>query len=468
MTNRLAATVVLMVATFMDLMDSTITNVALPAISATLEATPAQLEWTLAGYVIAFATLLITGGRLGDIFGRRSIFLIGVIGFTVASGLASLAWSGDMLVTTRVVQGAFAGIMVPQVLSSVQVMFAPEERGPIFGVVGALSAIGAIAGLLLGGWLVTADVLGTGWRSIFLINVPVGILLVAATVLFVPNSRSEHPVGLDLAGVALGALAVFLVVFPLTDGRAAGWAWWIWMMLVAAPFAIGLFIRQQRRKLSADGTALLPLPLFQNRGFSSGLLVQVVSSVGNGGYSLVLLFYMQAALGFTAFSAGLALLPIGIGSMIGTPVAMLIMKRLGKQAVLLGGALQAAAFGWVMMVIKSEGSDLSGWSLTPALTVAGIGMMVLIMPQTSIALDTVPTSEAGAASGTFTTFGQVGMVLGVALAGAVYFGEISDTSDAQAAVTAGLWVIIAAYALAGIAALTMPSVQIGSKEDGET
>ena len=120
------------------------------------------------------------------------------------------------------------------------------------------------------------------------------------------------------------------------------------MMLVAAPFAIGLFIRQQRRKLSADGTALLPLPLFQNRGFSSGLLVQVVSSVGNGGYSLVLLFYMQAALGFTAFSAGLALLPIGIGSMIGTPVAMLLMKRLGKQAVLLGGALQAAAFGWVI------------------------------------------------------------------------------------------------------------------------
>ena len=137
-------------------------------------------------------------------------------------------------------------------------------------------------------------------------------------------------------------------------------------------------------------------------------------------------------------------------------------------AVLLGGALQAAAFGWVMMVIKSEGSDLSGWSLTPALTVAGIGMMVLIMPQTSIALDTVPTSEAGAASGTFTTFGQVGMVLGVALAGAVYFGEISDTSDAQAAVTAGLGVIIAAYALAGIAALTMPSLHIGSKEDGET
>ena len=462
MTNRLAATVVLMVTTFMDLMDSTITNVALPAISATLEATPAQLEWTLAGYVIAFATLLITGGRLGDIFGRRSIFLIGVIGFTVASGLASLAWSGDMLVTTRVVQGAFAGIMVPQVLSSVQVMFAPEERGPIFGVVGALSAIGAIAGLLLGGWLVTADVLGTGWRSIFLINVPVGILLVAATVLFVPNSRSEHPVGLDLAGVALGALAVFLVVFPLTDGRAAGWAWWIWMMLVAAPFAIGLFIRQQRRKLSADGTALLPLPLFQNRGFSSGLLVQVVSSVGNGGYSLVLLFYMQAALGFTAFSAGLVLLPIGIGSMIGTPVAMLLMKRLGRRAVLLGGAIQAAAFGWVMFVINSEGS------LTPALTVAGIGMMVLIMPQTSIALDAVPTAEAGAASGTFTTFGQVGMVLGVALAGAVYFGEISETDDAQTAATAGLWVIIAAYALAGIAALTMPSVQIGSKEDSET
>src|SRR5699024_7040581 len=179
-----------MVAMFMDLMDSTITNVALPTIGAELGATPEQLEWTLAGYIIAFATLWITGGRLGDIFGRRRTFVVGVVGFTLASFWAALTQTGDGLVTARVVQGAFAGVMVPQVLSSVQVMYKPEERAPVLGIVGALSALGAVGGLVFGGWLVTADLFGMGWRSIFLVNIPVGVLLVTAALLFVPESRS--------------------------------------------------------------------------------------------------------------------------------------------------------------------------------------------------------------------------------------------------------------------------------------
>lgn len=468
MTHRLTATITLMVAMLMDLMDSTITNVALPAISTDLGATPTQLEWTLVGYVVAFATLLITGGRLGDIYGRQRIFLVGVIGFTCASVFASLSWDGNILIAARIIQGAFAGIMVPQVLSSVQVMYTPEERGPVFGVIGSLNALGVIAGLLLGGWLVTANLFGTGWRSIFLINVPVGIVLTVMAFLCIPESRSEHPLRLDIVGSALGATAVILLVLPLTEGRAAGWAWWIWTLLIIAPIAIIAFVWQQHRRAAGSGTQLLPLPLFRIRSFSSGLLVQILASIGHGGFALILLFHMQAAFHFTSFEAGLTLMPIAIGSILGTPVAMFLLKKLGTWSVCLGGIMQAAAYLWVMITLEHTGDTLNGWSLLPAFALAGVGMMVLIMPQTSIALDTVPTAEAGAASGTFTTFGQVGMVLGVALAGAVYFGEISDTDDAQAAATAGLWVIIAAYALAGIAALTMPSVQIGSKEDGET
>ena len=248
MTHRVTATIILMTAMLMDLMDSTITNVALPAISTDLGATPTQLEWTLVGYVVAFATLLITGGRLGDIYGRKRIFLVGVIGFTCASMLASLAWNGNALITARIIQGAFAGVMVPQVLSSVQVMYTPEERGPVFGVIGSLNALGVITGLLLGGWLVTANLFGTGWRSIFLINVPVGIVLTVMAFLCIPESRSEHPLRLDLTGSALGATAVVLLVLPLTEGRAAGWAWWIWALLIAAPFAIIPFIWQQHRR----------------------------------------------------------------------------------------------------------------------------------------------------------------------------------------------------------------------------
>lgn len=460
MKTRLPATVILMVAMFMDLMDSTIANVALPAIGADLQATAAQLEWTIAGYVIAFATLLITGGRLGDIFGRRRIFVIGVAGFTLASLLASFALGGDMLVATRVLQGAFAGVMVPQVLASVQVMFAPEERGPIFGIVGALSALGAVAGLLLGGWLITANAFGAGWRSIFLVNVPVGVLLIIAALLLVPESRSPHPLKVDVVGTVLGALTVFLVVFPLTDGRQAEWAWWIWVMLALAPVSLALFVRQQRRRVVVDGSSLLPVALFRNRAFSSGLVVQVISSIGNGSYALVLTFYLQQALGFTPLATGLTLLPIAVGSVVATPLAMLLAAKLGRRAVPLGALLQVGAFGWAMVVLQTSSSELSGWQLVVPLALAGVGMMVLIMPQMEITLGTVPPADAGAASGTLTTLGQTGMVLGVALAGSLFFGVLADDGTALSAVTTGMWVTVGAYLLAGVTALWIPRAAV--------
>ena len=459
MSKRLIATIILMVAMFMDLMDSTITNVALPAIGADLGANAAQLEWTLAGYVIAFATLLITGGRLGDVFGRRRVFVIGVAGFTIASLLATFAQSGDALVATRIVQGGFAGIMVPQVLSTIQVMFSPEERGPILGITGALGALGAVAGLLLGGALVTANAFGMGWRGIFLVNVPIGVILIVAAMLVVPNSTAEHPLKLDLLGVALGALAVFLVVFPLTDGRQAGWAGWIWAMLAAAPFAILGFIAHQRRRQAADGSALLPMRLFHDQGFRSGLIVQVLSSVGNGGYALILLFYVQQALGFTALSAGFTILPIAIGSVIATGLAVPLAQRFGKSLTMVGGLVQAGAFAWAIAVVNARGASLTGWDLVLPLGMAGVGMMLLMMPLMGIALGTVPTTDAGAASGTLTTFGQVGMALGVAIAGAVYFGTVAGHTSqavAQQAVMGGLVVPVAAYVLAGAAALALP------------
>lgn len=457
MNQRTAATVLLMVAMLMDLMDSTITNVALPTIGTDLEATPAQLEWTLAGYVVAFAALLITAGRLGDIHGRKRIFLIGVTGFTITSAVASMAWSGDALILSRVIQGGFAGVMVPQVLSSIQVMYPPEERGPILGIAGSLTAVGAIAGLLLGGWLVTADFLGAGWRSIFLINVPVGIALVVAALLSMPESRSEHPLQLDLTGASLGTFAVILLVLPLTEGRATGWAWWIWAMLALAPVVIAMFVWQQRRRAATAGAQLLPLPLFRIRSFSTGLLVQVLSSMGHGGYTLILLFHMQYAFHFSPLDAGLTLLPLAIGSIIGAPVAIALMRHLGRWAVMLGGFMQAAAFAWTMLIVQDAPAPLSPWTLLLPMGLAGVGMMTLIMPQTSIALAEIPTADAGAASGTLTTFAQVGLVLGIALAGTAYFGAAGETNHD---VTAGLWVIITAYLLSGLAALTMPTITL--------
>jgi EmrB/QacA subfamily drug resistance transporter len=462
---------VLIVAQFMDLVDSTITNVTLVPIQRSLHATPAQLEWVMAAYMISFATLLITGGRLGDIVGRQRVFLVGVVGFGLASLAAAMAQNGDVLIGARAAQGAFAGIMVPQVLSSAQVLFKPDERAKIYGLMGALGALGSVVGLVLGGWMVTADLFGLGWRSIFLVNVPVCVLLVIATLAFVPNSTAEQPVKLDILGVVLSAAVVFLVVFPLIDGHHAKWAPWIWGMLAAAPVVGIAFVLQQRHRLRRDGSPMLPMQLFRNRGFASGLAVQTLFWMANGSYMLIIGYYLQQGLNFTSFRAGLALFAMTVGAFIGTPAAEPLSKKFGKQIIFLGGIIQAAAFAWLLLVIHSHDAKLSIWALVPPLAVAGIGLVFLVVPLLDAALATVPEADAGAASGTFNTFQQVGFALGVAVAGVIFFRQTDNTPTFEAlksGVVGGMVVTVAAFALAGITSLLLPKRRTPQTQAGGT
>jgi EmrB/QacA subfamily drug resistance transporter len=459
MTKRTLAMVTLIFAMFMDLIDSTALNTALPSIEKDLNATAAQLEWTIGGYMLAFATVLITGGRLGDIVGRRHVFVIGVAGFTLASLLASLSATGDLLVAARIAQGAFAGIMVPQVLSNVQVLYRPEERGPVFGVIGMIIALASVAGLLLGGWFVTSDAFGAGWRTIFLLNIPVGVLLVVAAFLFVPNSKAAHPVKLDLAGVLLTSAATFLLTYALFDGRHAGWPAWIWAMIIASPVLLAVFVRQQKRKLRAGGDPLLPMHLFGNRGFVSGVLVQLTFWAATGGYMLMFGYYLQKALGFSALEVGSTLVAMTLGAVIATPIVTPLLKNHGKSLIILGGVLQAASFVWVIRILADDDGGLSGWGLAIPIAVAGIGMIFQLHPLMDISLATVPPEDAGAASGTFSTFQQLGFVLGVAVGGVVFFGIATTPQTAEnleRAVTTGLWVTVTGFLLASVFALFMP------------
>lgn len=454
--SRVVATSVMLIAMFMDLVDTTIINVALPAIQLDLGATPTQLEWALGGYIVAFAVLLITGGRLGDRFGRRTIFVIGVLGFTATSWLASSAQSPELLVVARLAQGAFAGVMVPQVLSTIQVMYSPREREPIFGLLGALGALGAVTGLIAGGWLVTADPFGAGWRTIFAVNIPIGIALLVVALLVVPNSRASTPPRIDVAGVLLGAAVVFLVVFPLTDGRAAGWPWWMIAMLGVTPIAVAGFVFQQKHA-ARSGIALLPMRLFRDRGFSAGVILHAISSIGNGGYAFVLIFYVQHSLDFSALSSGLTILPLAVGSALAAPFAAALAKHVsGRCLVALGGAVQAGAFAAVAIVIAVRGPALTGWDLAIAMAVAGAGMMLLMMPLMGLTLATVPVNDAGAASGTVTTFTQIGMVLGITLAAAVYFALDATVPPASLPVTTALWVPVVAYLVTAVTAFALP------------
>lgn len=451
---------VLIFASFMDLLDATIVNVALPSIRDDLGASGAQLEWTVGGYLLAFAVLMITGGRLGDMLGRRRLFLTGVIGFTAGSALACVAPSIGVLLLARVVQGGFAAMMVPQVLSSLQALYAARERAGMLGLIGAVSGLSAVIGPVLGGWLVSSDAFGIGWRSIFLINLPVGAVLVALALRWVPDTRSDHPLRLDPAGLVLATGGLLGVVYALVEGRQQGWAAWIWAVGAAGAVVLAAFVVQQRHRERTVGSALLPMRLFHDRGFSAGLVTQGAFQGSLAGFALVLTVYVQTGLGWSAIHAGLTLLPFSLGAFVGTGVSVPLGMKLGKVVMVVGAVLQSAATVWVLAVVHARGDGLSTWDLTPAMVVCGIGLGLLVVPLVDVALATVPTTEAGAASGAYGTVQQVGAALGVAVAGTVFFGVVGTSYDAgslRAGLEAACWVSAGGYALAALASLLLPS-----------
>ncbi|HEY3530511.1 MAG TPA: DHA2 family efflux MFS transporter permease subunit [Nocardioides sp.] len=451
---------VLIFASFMDLLDATIVNVALPSIRTDLDASGAQLEWTVGGYLLAFAVLMITGGRLGDILGRKRLFVAGVVGFTIGSALACVAPTIGVLLLARLVQGGFAAMMVPQVLSSLQALYAPRERAAMLGVIGAVSGVSAVIGPVLGGWLVSSDAFGIGWRSIFLINLPVGVALVALALRWVPETLSEHPLRLDPLGLVLATVGLLGVVYALVEGRQQDWAAWVWGVGVAGVLVLAAFVVQQIRRERATGSALLPMRLFADRGFSAGLVTQGTFQGSLAGFALVLTVYLQTGLGWSAVHAGFTLLPFSLGAFVGTGVSVPLGTELGKVVMVAGAALQSAATVWVLAVVHGQGDALSTWNLVPALVVSGIGLGLLVAPLVDVALATIPTTEAGAASGTYGTVQQVGAALGVAITGTVFFGVVGTSYDAaslRSGLLAACWVAAGGYALSALASLLLPS-----------
>jgi EmrB/QacA subfamily drug resistance transporter len=459
-TTRGLAMGVLIFASFMDLLDATIVNVALPSIRADLGASGAQFEWTVGGYLLAFAVLMITGGRLGDMFGRRRLFVVGVLGFTAGSALACVAPTIGVLLLARVVQGGFAAMMVPQVLSSLQALYAPRERAAMLGVIGAVSGMSAVIGPVLGGALVSGDAFGMGWRSIFLINLPVGAALVVLALRWVPDTRSEHPLRLDPLGLVLATGGLLGVVYALVEGRQQHWAAWVWAVGVAGVLVLAAFVVQQVRRERVTGSALLPMRLFGDRGFSAGLVTQGAFQGSLAGFALVLTVYVQTGLGWSAVHAGLTLLPFSLGAFVGTGISVPLGMKLGKVVMVAGAVLQSVATVWVLAVVHAHGDGLSTWDLVPALVVSGIGLGLLVVPLVDVALATVPVTEAGAASGVYGTVQQVGAALGVAVTGTVFFGVVGASYDAaslRSGLLAACWVAAAGYALAAVSSLLLPS-----------
>ena len=407
----------------MDLIDGTIVNVAAPSIRADLGSSLSALQWIAGGYALTFAVGLVTGGRLGDIFGRKRLFLVGVAGFMTASLLCGLAPSTEALIGFRLLQGAFAALMIPQGFGIIRAAFGPDEIGKAFALFGPVIGLSAVLGPVLGGILVD----GPGWRWIFLVNLPLAAAALVAGARLLPESRAEHAPTLDLPGAALVSLAAGLLIYPLIQGREAGWPAWTFASMGAAVLALGAFAAVERRRERAGVSPLVTPSLFAKRAFSAGLACALVFFAGMIGLMLVFSLYLQLGLHFSPAHAGLAFVPWSLGTAVGAGVgAGALSPKLGRPTLHIGAAIMLAGILGMLAVVHSTGADMGVWQIAGPEVVAGAGMGMLLAPLFDFVLAGVAEHEVGSASGVLNAVQQLAGAIGIAAIGTVFFSVLAS------------------------------------------
>jgi EmrB/QacA subfamily drug resistance transporter len=423
--RRWAAFAVVLLASVMDLLDSLVTNIAGPTIRADIGGGPALIQWLGAGYTLAMAAGLITGGRLGDIYGRKPVFVVGVVGFTVASVLCASSVSPGMLIGCRVAQGLFGAVMLPQGLGVIKAVFPPRELAKAFGAYGPAMGFSTVLGPVLAGTLIDADLFGSGWRMIFLINLPLGLVALVGAVKYLPGGDGRAPIRLDLLGTVLASGAALLVVYPVVQGRSLGWPMWTFVMIGASVAVFGLFGRVESGTHRRGGDPLVVPTLFRKRAFTGGLFAGLAFFTAIIGFSLVFTVYVQIGLGFSPLKAGLTTLPQAIGSVFGFVAAGAgLAAKLGRRLLHLGLISMAAGVLGTFLTIHVAGTGVTPWDLIPALLFTGIGLGMFLAPFFDIVLAGVESGEYGSASGTLNAVQQFAGALGVAVLGTVFFGVL--------------------------------------------
>ena len=463
--RRWLAAIVMIVGALMDMIDVTIVNVALPTIRGDLHASATQLEWVVSAYMLAFAAALIIAGNLGDLFGRKKVFLCGVAVFGLASLAAGLSGSGAELIAARVVQGTAAAAMAPQVLATFRAIFSGAERGKAFSIYGAMLGFASAVGLLLGGVLTEANLFGWSWRAVFFVNIPVAVAALIAGLRFVPETRDPGARRPDVPGAVLLAGSLVAIVYPLLEGRQLGWPAWVWVLLAGGVAGLGVLglLEARRAGRRADGPApLLRTELFRVPAFAAGLGVQMAFAAGLQGFFLALALWLQAGEHFSPLKAGLTAVAFSAGSFLGAPVAVPLAQRYGRSVLAIGGVLMAAGIAGVSLAASHVGVNGSPWPVVPGLVVCGAGLALLIIPLVNVVLAAVPVEAAGGASGLFSTAQQLGGAVGVALLGTVFFGYLNGHTFAASIVHTAPYAM-GAFALCAVLSMLLPRTAVAEE-----
>jgi len=442
---------VIMTGTFVYILDFFVVNVALPDIQRSLHASAAAIEWLVSGYALTSASLLVLGGRLGDHYGRRRCFCIGLAAFVVASALCALAPDPGFLIAARLVQGAGGAIMAPNIMSILGMTYTGRDRVRAISIYGMVMGIAAVGGQLIGGVLIDANVAGLGWRAIFWVNVPIGLVALAAAWRRVPESRAAQAGHLDLAGAALLAAGLVAIVLPLADGRQQGWPAWSWACLALGPVLLGLFAGYLRRAGRRGRQPLLDPCVFAVRTLRVGLAVQALFWCQQAASYLLLALFLQQGRGLGALASGGVFTVLAAGYLLTSLRAPALTVRFGRRVIATGAVCGAA--GDLLLVLAAWHWGVGGplAALFPGLFLLGAGQGLCITPLTTTVLSHADARTAGSITGALSTAQQIGNAIGVAVSGVVFFGLLSygfpaafGTSTAQ---MGGLLLVVAALTL---------------------
>lgn len=404
-------------ATVMNILDSTIVNVAAPAIRADLGATYSDLQWIAASYTLALAVGLLTGGRLGDMFGRKRILTIGLIGFVAASLSCSVAWAPEALIVSRVVQGLFGAIMIPQCFGLIRDLFGAQHIGKAFAAFGPAIGLATILGPVVAGLLTD----GAGWRAVFAINLPIGLFSLIAGAKTLPFIDGKREGGLDVLGALIAGAGMFLLVFPLVQGRELGWPAWTMVMAASAIIAFGIFTRYQMSRKAKGKTPLVQLSVFAKRSYTSGVVFVVVFFGAIVGFNLAVGLFLQLGLGQSPVRASLTMASWAVGAFLGSAFGATMMVKLGRRILHIGLSMMAAGLALLYPVFSMSPNGLR---LALPLTLYGIGMGMIFVPLFDIIMGEVKDREVGSASSMLESIQQMGSSLGVAVLGTVFFSTV--------------------------------------------
>ena len=430
------AVAIVLVGAFMALLDTTIVNVALPSIRDGLHASSASLEWIVSGYALAYGLALVPGGRAGDRFGHKHLFLIGLTIFTLASVACGLAQTQGEIVAARIVQGLGAGLFFPSISATIQHSFTGPARSKAFGVLGAVIGVSTAMGPLLGGVIIAGAGTQDGWRWVFLVNLFIGAVAIPLAAWRLPRVEARTRRGFDPVGLILLTAGLLLLLVPLVEGQAAGWPAWTWICFGCCAVAFALLAAWELRADRRGGDPLLKPGLLRQTSFSAGAIFAIAFFGGFSSVFFTLSILWQAGLGHSALITGLVIAPYSVGTLTAAANSDKLSARLGRYVLVLGCSLLLAGLLLVMLVIHLTAPAVSGWDLVGPLLLAGLGTGMTIAPNQDFVLATVPRQEAGTAAGILGTSQRVGTAIGIAVIGTVLFGSLKVTRSPQSVATA--------------------------------